>query len=96
MCAGQRYEEVARLLTHGLLRMGRRKEAWRAPAAAAIGRARLRLGPEPLRALSAQVCHPVAPEETTGAQRWEIENTLDAIKTHQDGRPRGEVAAIVV
>ncbi|MFE2183530.1 transposase domain-containing protein [Streptomyces sp. NPDC059455] len=55
MClfAGQGYEEVARLLTHGLQRMGRWKGTWRVPTTAAIGRARLRLGPEPLKTLFA-------------------------------------------
>ncbi|MEW1913759.1 transposase domain-containing protein, partial [Kitasatospora sp. NPDC085895] len=53
MClfSGQGYEEVARLLTHGLERERRWQDSWRVPTTAAIGRARLRLGPEPLRAL---------------------------------------------
>lgn len=69
MClfSGQGYEEVARLLTHGLERMGRWKGTWRVPTTAAIGRARLRLGPEPLKALFTRVCHPVATEETSGS-----------------------------
>lgn len=46
---GHGYEEVARLLTHGLDREER--NSWRVPTRAAIGRARLRLGPEPRRAL---------------------------------------------
>ncbi len=68
MClfSGQGYEEVARLLTHGLERMGRWKVTWRVPTTAAIGRARLRLGPEPLKALFARVCRPVASGETSG------------------------------
>ena len=37
------------------------------PTTAAIGRARLRLGPEPLRALFARVCRPVATAQTDGA-----------------------------
>lgn len=69
MClfSGQGYEEVARLLTHGLERMGRWTGTWRVPTTAAIGRARLRLGPEPLRTLFTRVCQPVATEETSGA-----------------------------
>src|SRR5690242_7707967 len=69
MClfSGQGYEEVARLLTHGLERMGRWAGTWRVPTTAAIGRARLRLGPEPLRALFARVCRPVATRETSGS-----------------------------
>ncbi|WP_030274950.1 IS4 family transposase [Streptomyces sp. NRRL B-24484] len=68
MClfCGQGYEEVARLLTQGLEREGGRG-AWRVPTTAAIGRARLRLGPEPLRALFARVCRPVAAKQTVGA-----------------------------
>ncbi|MGW1108813.1 transposase domain-containing protein [Streptomyces sp. NPDC002540] len=62
MClfAGQGYEEVARLLTHGLERMGRWKGTWRVSTTATIGRARLRLGPEPTRSLFARECRPVA------------------------------------
>ncbi|MCX5317112.1 IS4 family transposase [Streptomyces sp. NBC_00154] len=68
MClfSGQGYEEVARLLTCGLENQ-RWEETWRVPSTAAIGRARLRLGPEPLKALFARVCRPVATETTTGA-----------------------------
>ncbi|MEU8976957.1 IS4 family transposase [Streptomyces monashensis] len=76
MClfSGQGYEEVARLLTHGLQRMGRWKGTWRVPTTAAIGRARLRLGPEPLKALFARVCRPVATGETSGAwyRSWRL------------------------
>ncbi|MGA6160423.1 IS4 family transposase [Stenotrophomonas sp. NPDC087984] len=69
MClfSGQGYEEVARLLTHGLERLGRWRGTWRVPTTAAIGRARLRLGPEPLKALFTRVCRPVATEETSGS-----------------------------
>ncbi|WP_405996798.1 IS4 family transposase [Streptomyces sp. NBC_00829] len=76
MClfSGQGYEEVGRLLTHGLERMGRWKGPWRVPTTAAIGRARLRLGPEPLRGLFTRVCRPVATEETSGSwyRRWRL------------------------
>jgi hypothetical protein len=69
MClfSGQGYEEVARLLTHGLQRMGRWQGAWRVPTTTAIGRARLRPGPDPLKELFARVCRPVATEDTSGA-----------------------------
>ncbi|MEJ8657914.1 IS4 family transposase [Streptomyces sp. MS1.AVA.4] len=69
MClfSGQGYEEVARLLTQGLERARRWEGSWRVPCTAAIGRARLRLGPEPLRELFARVCRPVAAEGTAGA-----------------------------
>lgn len=71
---GQGYEEVARLLVQGLEREGRWANAWRVPTTAAIGRARLRLGPEPLRALFARVCRPVAVARTQGAwyRRWRL------------------------
>jgi hypothetical protein len=71
---GQGYEEVGRLLVQGLDQEGRWAKAWRVPTTAAIGRARLRLGPEPLRALFARVCRPVAVAETQGAwyRRWRL------------------------
>jgi hypothetical protein len=71
---GQGYEEVARLLVQGLEREGRWAKTWRVPTTAAIGRARLRLGPEPLRALFARVCRPVADARTQGAwyRRWRL------------------------
>ncbi|MFF7183093.1 IS4 family transposase [Streptomyces sp. NPDC008121] len=69
MClfSGQGYEEVARLLTQGLERVRRWDKPWRVPTTAAIGRARRRLGPEPLKVLFDRVCRPVATPETTGA-----------------------------
>jgi hypothetical protein len=74
MClfSGQGYEEVARLLTQGLERVRRWEKPWRVPTTAAIGRARRRLGPEPLKVLFDRVCRPVAAEETAGAwyRRW--------------------------
>jgi Insertion element 4 transposase N-terminal/Transposase DDE domain len=76
MClfSGQGYEEVARLLTQGLERVRRWEKPWRVPTTGAIGRARRRLGPEPLKVLFAQVCRPVADEETVGAwyRRWRL------------------------
>ncbi|MFD8708821.1 IS4 family transposase [Kitasatospora sp. NPDC059648] len=68
---GQGYEEVARLLGEGL---GDGRRSWRVPTTAAIGRARRRLGPEPLRVLFARVCRPVAVPGTAGAwyRRWRV------------------------
>ncbi|MFB8413993.1 IS4 family transposase [Streptomyces albidoflavus] len=91
---GQPYEEVARLLGDGL-RDGRR--SWRVPTTAAIGRARRRLGVEPLKVLFARVCRPVAVPQTAGAwyRRWRLVavdgTTLDLADTAQNdsffGRP---------
>ncbi|MEC4021141.1 IS4 family transposase, partial [Streptomyces sp. H27-D2] len=69
MClfSGQGYEEVGRLLTQGLERERRWSRTWRVPTSGAIGRARLRLGAEPMRALFARVCRPVAVPATPGA-----------------------------
>ncbi|MFE5828259.1 IS4 family transposase [Streptomyces erythrochromogenes] len=76
MClfSGQGYEEVGRLLAQGLERVGRWEKPWRVPTTGAIGRARRRLGPEPLRVLFGRVCHPVATPETAGAwyRRWRL------------------------
>ncbi|WP_406053526.1 IS4 family transposase [Streptomyces sp. NBC_01077] len=76
MClfSGQGYEEVARLLTQGLERVRRWDKPWPVPTTAAIGRARRRLGPEPLKVLFGRVCRPVATPETVGAwyRRWRL------------------------
>ncbi|MGW7056896.1 IS4 family transposase [Streptomyces sp. NPDC054888] len=76
MClfSGQGYEEVARLLTQGLERVRQWEKPWRVPTTAAIGRARRRLGPEPLKVLFDRVCRPVATPETAGAwyRRWRL------------------------
>ncbi|MCX5233283.1 transposase domain-containing protein [Streptomyces sp. NBC_00233] len=70
---GQGYEEVARLLTWGLERVRRREKPRRVPTAA-IGRARRRLGPEPLVTLFDRVYRPVATPQTAGAwyRRWRL------------------------
>ncbi|WP_405525176.1 IS4 family transposase [Streptomyces canus] len=91
---GQPYEEVARLLGEGL---GNRERSWRVPTTAAIGRARRRLGSEPLRMLFARVCRPVAVPDTAGAwyRRWRLVavdgTTLDLADTAENdsffGRP---------
>jgi outer membrane protein assembly complex protein YaeT len=71
---GQGYEEVARLLTEGLAYARRWQGTWRVPTTAAITRARARLGPEPLRALFAEVCQPVATEASSGSfyRAWRL------------------------
>ncbi|MFF5092967.1 IS4 family transposase [Streptomyces niveus] len=98
---GQGYEEVARLLGEGL---GDGRRSWRVPTTAAIGRARRRLGVEPLKALFARVCRPVAVSETVGAwyRHWRLVavdgTTLDVADTaaneeffgrHASGRGAG-------
>ncbi|MFJ9612227.1 IS4 family transposase [Kitasatospora sp. NPDC101176] len=91
---GQGYEEVARLLGEGL---GEGRRSWRVPTTAAIGRARRRLGVEPLRVLFARVCRPLAVPGTEGAwyRRWRVVavdgTTLDLADTEANdehfGRP---------
>ncbi|AQW48308.1 transposase [Streptomyces hygroscopicus] len=63
------YEEVLRLLSEGL-----RRDGWDVPCTAAVSRARVRLGPEPLRVLFDRVCRPVATAETAGAwyRQWRL------------------------
>jgi len=100
---GQGYEEVARLLTEGLAYARRWSGTWRVPTTAAITRARARLGPEPLRALFAAVCQPMATETTPGAfyRAWRLVavdgTTFDLPDTvanvdhfGRPGSPRGE------
>ncbi len=76
MClfSGQGYEEVARLLTEGLAWARRWSGSWQVPTTAAISRARVKLGPEPLKALFEQTAKPVATEFTVGAWygRWRL------------------------
>jgi hypothetical protein len=76
MClfSGQGYEEVARLLTEGLAWARRWSGSWQVPTTAAISRARVKLGPEPLKALFEQTAKPVATESTAGAWygRWRL------------------------
>lgn len=71
---GQGYEEVARLLTEGLAYARRWRGSWQVPTTAAIARARAKLGPEPLRALFAAVCRPLATEASPGAfyRSWRL------------------------
>ncbi|MGR8008532.1 IS4 family transposase [Streptomyces hypolithicus] len=69
MClfSGQGYEEVARMLTEGLAWARRWSGSWQVPTTAAISRARVKLGPEPLKALFEQSAGPVATRATPGA-----------------------------
>ena len=71
---GQGYEEVARLLTEGLGWARSWRGSWQVPTTAAITRARVRLGPEPIKALFAAVCRPVATPATVGAfyREWRL------------------------
>lgn len=99
MClfAGQGYEEVARLLTEGLAWVQRWDGRWEVPTTAAIVRARRKLGVEPLRALFARVCRPMALPATAGAwyRGWRLVavdgTTFDVPDTEQNveafGRP---------
>jgi Insertion element 4 transposase N-terminal/Transposase DDE domain len=108
MClfSGQGYEEVARLLTEGLAWARRWSGSWQVPTTAAISRARVKLGPEPLKALFRQVAGPVATEVTPGAWygRWRlmaVDGTTFDVPDSEDndarfGRPkthRGERSA---
>ncbi|MFF5027886.1 IS4 family transposase [Streptomyces collinus] len=100
MClfSGQGYEEVARLLTHGLTWAKRWSGSWQVPTTAAISRARVKLGPEPLKALFDQVARPLATEATRGAfyGRWRlmaIDGTVFDVPDSQEnaayfGRPK--------
>lgn len=71
---GQGYEEVARLLTEGLGWARRWQGSWQVPTTAAITRARAKLGPEPVKALFAAACRPVATAQTVGGfyRRWRL------------------------
>jgi hypothetical protein len=76
MCLFSRegYEEVTRLLTHGLAWARRWRHHWQVPTTGALSQARARLGPEPLKALFARVCQPVATADTAGAwyRDWRV------------------------
>jgi len=61
------YEEVMRELTEGLSWASGWAQSWNVPTKAALFKARVRLGPEPLRALFAEVAVPLAAEQTRGA-----------------------------
>jgi hypothetical protein len=100
------YEEVARLLTHGLAWAKSWRGAWQVPTTGSLTRARARLGPEPLQALFKQTAGPLATSATPGAwyRGWRLVvvdgTTLDVADTPANqqafGRPkthRGEQTA---
>ncbi|MEE1820891.1 IS4 family transposase [Streptomyces sp. BE20] len=108
MClfSGQGYGEVARLLTEGLAWARRWSGTWQVPTTAAISRARVKLGPEPLKVLFEHVARPMADESTSAAWygRWRLMavdgTTFDVPDTEENdarfGRPathRGERTA---
>jgi Insertion element 4 transposase N-terminal/Transposase DDE domain len=78
--AGAAYEEVMRCLVEGLdwarpARRGRQTwPHWHVPGAAALGEARARLGPAPLRVLFEQAAVPLATPTTRGAwyRSWRL------------------------
>ncbi len=76
MClfSAQGYEEVARLLTHGLAWTKSWSGSWQVPTTAAVSRAHVKLGPEPLKALFNQMARPLATEATQGGfySRWRL------------------------
>ena len=94
---GQGYEEVARLLAGGLEHARQWRGPWQVPTTGAVARARARLGPEPLEALFAQACRPLAAEGGPGSfyRRWRLValdgTTLDVPDTAENaahfGRP---------
>jgi hypothetical protein len=100
------YEEVARLLTHGLAWAKSWRGAWQVPTTGSLARARARLGPEPLQALFERTAGPLATPATPGAwyRDWRLVvvdgTTLDVADTPANttafGRPkthRGEQTA---
>jgi Insertion element 4 transposase N-terminal/Transposase DDE domain len=94
---GQGYEEVARLLTEGLEQARQWRGSWQVPTTGAVSRARARLGPEPMEALFAQACRPLAGRGAPGSfyRRWRLValdgTTLDVPDTAENvahfGRP---------
>lgn len=68
------YEEVMRLLVEGLSWASRWAQHWEVPTKAALFKARVRLGPEPMRALFEAVAAPLATPATKGAwyRQWRL------------------------
>jgi hypothetical protein len=68
------YEEVMRNLVEGLSWTSGWARSWNVPTKAALFKARVRLGPEPLRALFDSVAVPLATKKTKGAWygRWRL------------------------
>jgi hypothetical protein len=97
------YEEVMRNLVEGLAWESGWRQQWRVPSKSAIFQARARLGSEPLEALFARGCAPLAAPDTPGAfyRDWRLISMdgtcLDVADTAENdavfGRPgsgRGE------
>ena len=61
------YEEVMRMLVEGLSWAGDWAKSWNVPTKAALFKARMRLGPQPLRQLFAETATPLATKRTKGA-----------------------------
>jgi Insertion element 4 transposase N-terminal len=93
------YEEVMRRLVEGLAWARRWRGAWQVPDKSSIARARVRLGPGPLRELFVEVARPLATTATPGAwyRSWRLlaldGTTLDVADTPANlqafGRPGG-------
>jgi len=102
MClfSGQGYEEVMRLLVGGLEWMGRWRRPWSVPSTAAISKARVRLGPQPLRALFDTVARPLATELTRGGwyRGWRLVaadgTTFDVPDTADNGAAFGRTTIV--
>jgi len=97
------YEEVMRMLVEGLSWADGWSAPWSVPTKAGLFKARMRLGPEPMKALFEAVASPLGTEKTKGAfyQKWRLMaidgTTLDLADTEANdasfGRPttgRGE------
>ncbi|MFF4096687.1 transposase domain-containing protein [Streptomyces sp. NPDC001834] len=65
--------------------MRRWEKPWRVPTTAAIGPARRRLGPEPLKVLFERGCRPVAIDETTDS--WCRRGRTSRRRTINGSRP---------
>jgi hypothetical protein len=61
------YEEVMRVLVEGLSWAGDWAKSWNVPTKAALFKARMRLGAQPLRELFAETATPLATKRTRGA-----------------------------
>jgi len=61
------YEEVMRMLVEGLSWAGDWSKSWNVPTKAALFKARMRLGAQPLRELFAETASPLATKRTKGA-----------------------------
>lgn len=100
------YEDVMRSLTEGLTWASDGRECYQMPSQVAISKARTRLGSQPLEALFAQACVPLATADTAGAfyRDWRLLSidgtTIDVANTPENagvfgraGTGRGEGSA---